>query len=88
MIDIARELFGRMVSLFRGRKRDEEFDAELAAHLEMAIQENLDRGMSGEAARRAALVRLGGMAQAKELHRESRGMPVIDPSSGIGHRFP
>lgn len=77
-MDTVRELLARLVSLFRGRARDEEFEAELAEHLEMAIQDNLDRGMSAQAARRDALARLGGTAQAKELHRESRGMPGID----------
>ncbi|MGD0223755.1 MAG: ABC transporter permease [Terriglobia bacterium] len=57
---------------------DHELDAEMAAHLELAIEENLRRGLSPEEARRQALVSFGGVEQAKERHRESRGLPALD----------
>jgi ABC-type lipoprotein release transport system permease subunit len=58
MISI-RELLARLSSLFRKRELDREFDAELAAHLEMSIEDNLKQGMSAEEARRMAMIRLG-----------------------------
>src|SRR5215469_10198522 len=50
----------------------------MASHLEMAVEENMRRGMSAEEARRDALVRFGGVQQAVERHREARGLPWID----------
>jgi len=57
---------------------DQELDEEMASHLEMAVEENMRRGLSPEEARRQALVRFGGVQQARELHRESRGLPWLD----------
>src|SRR5271170_7037192 len=50
----------------------------MASHLEFAVEENLRRGMSPEEARRQALIRFGGVMQAKEQHREMRGLPTLD----------
>src|ERR1700752_221783 len=44
----------------------------------MAVEENIERGMSPEEARRQALVRFGGVQQAREQHREKRGLPWMD----------
>jgi predicted permease len=78
MIDSLVQIFRRLSSVFRRDQLDHELDEELAAHLELAIQENLQRGMSAEEARRQALIRLGGTEQAKERHREARGLPAMD----------
>lgn len=75
---ILRELIARIRSVFHWRSRDEDFDAELNQHLELAIEDNLRRGMPPEEARRLALVRLGGLDQTRELHRESRGLPLLE----------
>jgi len=50
----------------------------MAAHLEFAVEENIRRGMSSEEARRTAMVRFGGVQQAREEHRETRGLPWMD----------
>ena len=47
----------------------------MAAHIELAIEENLKRGMPAEEARRSAMIRFGGLEQAKQHHREARGLP-------------
>src|SRR5215472_5614087 len=78
MIDTLRELLARLASFFRKQARDEDFDQEMAAHLEFAVQENLRRGMPFDEARRRALIDIGGISQARELHRESRGLPLFD----------
>ncbi len=78
MIDRTRQLFHRLGSFFRRARLDEDLDAELATHLELAIEENMQRGMSAEEARRQALIRFGGTEQAKQQHREARGLPVLD----------
>jgi putative ABC transport system permease protein len=78
MIDSLVQSFRRLRSVFRRDRLDHELDAELAVHLELAIQENLQRGLSAEEARRQALIRFGGTEQAKEQHREARGLPILD----------
>ena len=57
---------------------DRELSDEMASHLEMAIEENLQKGMNEEVARRQALLRFGGEQQARETHREARGLPWLD----------
>src|SRR6185437_3071230 len=73
-----RVVFSRLQSFFRKEDLDVELDREMAAHLEMAVEENIRRGMSAEEARRQAIVRFGGVQQSLELHRESRGLPSLD----------
>jgi predicted permease len=63
--------------LNRGR-REREFAEELESHLAMHIEDNLRAGMSPEEARRLALVKLGGVTQTRELHREQRGLPMLE----------
>src|SRR5689334_23655218 len=73
-----REAFNRISSLFRKDLLDQDLNQEMASHLEMAVEENLRRGMSAEEAQRQALVRFGGIQQSLELHREARGLPWLD----------
>jgi predicted permease len=73
-----RKGFNRIRSFFRSDELDQEVNEEMASHLEMAVEENLRRGMSAEEARRQALVRFGGVQQALEQHRESRALPWVD----------
>jgi len=63
--------------LFKPRHEDE-FEDEVEAHLEMAIEENIRRGLTPLEARRQALVRFGGMDLAKHQHREARGLMKAD----------
>lgn len=67
-----RALAYRIAAIF-GR-RDADFDEELHAHLEMAIEENRRRGLSEDAARRAALHSFGGVTQTRERFREQEGL--------------
>lgn len=73
-----REAFNRICSFFRKDPLDRELKEEMASHLQMAVEENIGRGMAAEEARRQALVHFGGVQQSLELHRESRGLPWID----------
>ena len=70
--------WNRSLALFRRGGLDADLDAEIASHLEFAIEENLRRGMDPAEARRSALAHFGGVTQAVERHRESRGLPVMD----------
>jgi predicted permease len=73
-----RRALSRLFSFFRKPHLDADLEVEIAAHLEMAIEENLRRGLSPLEARRQALVRFGGMDLAKDQHREARGIMNID----------
>jgi predicted permease len=75
---LLREAVNRVRAFLREDLLDQELDEEMASHLEMAVEENMRRGLSPEEARRQALVRFGGVQQARELHRESRGLPWLD----------
>ena len=78
MIDCLQQFFHRVTSVFRREQMDHELDAELSAHLDLAIEENLQRGLTPEEARRQALIRFGGKQQAIEQHRAARGLPGLE----------
>jgi putative ABC transport system permease protein len=64
----------RVRALFRRDVVDRELDDELAYHVEMKTRENIARGMSAAEARRMALIEAGGIDQAKEMCRDTRGI--------------
>ncbi len=78
--------FLRLGGLFDKDRHDRELAAEMDAHLEFHIEDNLARGMTREEARRRAILKLGGVEQAKELYRDRRGIPALD-SFAQGLRF-
>ena len=68
----------RFAGIFRNRQRDTEFAAELESHLQLHMEDNLRAGMTPEAARRDALLKLGGIEQTKENYRDRRGLPFLE----------
>lgn len=78
MMSRLRQSFHRFRSFFRNAQDDQELDAEMAAHVELATEENLQSGMTPAEARRQALVRFGGAEQAKERHRDARGLLFLE----------
>jgi predicted permease len=68
----------RVGALFTKQRLDRELEDELAAHVEFAIEDNIVRGMSPEEARRHALISMGGLEQAREKHRATRGLMTVD----------
>jgi high-affinity Fe2+/Pb2+ permease len=77
-MDWLRHSFQRFRVLFFGAALDNDLDVEMASHLEMAVEENRNHGMSPEEARRQALLKFGGSTRAREEHRESRGIPFLE----------
>ncbi len=73
-----RRASGRLVSFFRKTPLDQDLNEELEAHLYFATEENMRRGLSRSEARRQAQIQFGGIMQAKELQRETRGLPALD----------
>jgi predicted permease len=57
---------------------DAELEAEIAAHIDLATDENLRLGMAPAEARRQALIEFGGMNMAKDQQREARGLMKLD----------
>src|SRR5229473_3384552 len=78
MREFFRTLMQRAGALFRRRRLEDDLDEELRSHLEMAVELNVRKGMSGEDARREALKSFGGVEQTKENYRDQRGLPMID----------
>jgi len=78
MPDFLRTFLRRLAALFRRRRLEDDLDAELRSHLEMAVERNLRKGMTAADARREALLSLGGVEQTKERYRDQRGLPMIE----------
>jgi hypothetical protein len=68
----------RSAGLFHKERRDRELAEELESHLQMHIEDNLRSGMNPAEARRQAVIKLGGIEQAKENYRDRRGIPVLE----------
>jgi len=79
MREFFRALSHRLAALFRRRRHlEDDLDAELRSHLEMAVETNLCKGMNPKDARHEAVRNFGGIEQAKELYRDQRGLPLLD----------
>src|SRR6516225_2602761 len=69
-----RALWVRAMSLFRRNRADTDFAAELDTHLALHIEDGIRAGLSEADARRRALITLGGAEQARQAHRDGRGL--------------
>jgi hypothetical protein len=77
-MSVIRAARSRVRSQFRGAALDREMDEELTSQIEMATDDLEQQGLSREEARRIALVRFGGIDPARQLQRESRGLPALE----------
>ena len=68
----------RLLGLFRGRGADDDFTAELEAHVALHTDAGIGAGLTPEEARRQALIHLGGAEQTRQVHRERRTLPWLD----------
>jgi predicted permease len=64
--------------MFFKRELDDDFNEELAAHVEMATEDNVRAGLNPKEARRQAIIRFGGVESTRELHRDARGLPLFE----------
>ena len=78
MLTMLRRMAARLRALVSRRHLDADFDEELAAHLTMATDDNIKKGLAPDEARRAALLRLGGQTSLGDQHRQARGIPVVE----------
>ena len=73
-----RQALQRLLALFRSNHLTTESDREMASHIALATDENLRSGMSPAEARRQALIRFGGIQQAREQHHTARSIPALE----------
>jgi predicted permease len=78
MTNALRALFSRLRSMFQKQRLDDDFNEELASHIEMLAAENEKSGLTPEEARRAAILRVGNRESLRETHRETRGMRLLE----------
>jgi putative ABC transport system permease protein len=75
-----RQIASRLRAALGKRQRDRLLDEELNTHLALLIDQNIERGMSPEAARRAAKLSLGGADQIQQSVRDQRALPLLETS--------
>ncbi len=68
----------RFVGMFSAARREQEFATELEGHLQMQIDDNVRAGMAEEEARRAAILKIGGMERARQAYRERGTVPFFE----------
>ena len=73
-----RALAHRLLGLFRSRRADADFAAELESHVALDTDDGIRSGLSPWEARRQALIRLGGVEQVRQAHRERRTLPWLE----------
>ena len=71
-------LAARVRAMFRPAPLDRDLDAEFASHVAMLTDEHIRRGMTPADAERAARLAVGGLAQLRDAHRETRSLPAIE----------
>ena len=68
----------RFTSLFRRDTLDLEFDEEAQSHLDLAMDDYVQRGMPESEARRLARITFGAVEASKDAHRDARGLAWLD----------
>jgi macrolide transport system ATP-binding/permease protein len=68
----------RLRSFFHPHQVDQEMKEELREHIQQQTDDNIARGMSGEEARRSALLALGGITQIEQQCWDARGGGTFD----------
>ena len=67
----------RLREVFR-RKKQIDFDAELESHIALDTDNAMRSGVESDAARRQALMRLGGAEQARQAYRDRATLPLVE----------
>jgi predicted permease len=80
------DLSERFRALFHRARADRELDEEMAFHLDRDVADRIARGVDPRAARRQALIAIGGVDQVKDAVREARGIqPLEDLAADVRH---
>lgn len=73
-----RKIRAFLLRCLHSRKLADDFEDELQNHVEMDIEDRIRAGLDRQEARRQALIRLGGIDQARQSYRERAGLPRIE----------
>src|SRR5688500_4804817 len=73
-----RESLARFAGLLLRRRPAADFDDEMRFHIQMAEDEFRRRGMSADAAHRAAMSQLGGVSRTVEAYRDQQSIPHVE----------
>jgi putative ABC transport system permease protein len=73
-----RALWMRLAGVLNARRAKDDFDDELASHIELHMHEGERSGLGEAEARRQALIRLGGAEQARQAYRDRATLPCIE----------
>jgi len=73
-----RAFWTRLINTLRGASYSKDFADELETHVAMDTERGVQNGLSPEEARRQALIRSGGIAQAHDAYAERQGLPRLD----------
>jgi putative ABC transport system permease protein len=73
-----KHLLARAAALFRKGDADRDFAEELQSHVELLTADNVARGMTPAAARRAAALKVGSPSSLVIQHRDARGLPWLE----------
>ncbi|HTZ46761.1 MAG TPA: ABC transporter permease [Verrucomicrobiae bacterium] len=65
--------------LFRRKRLERELEKELQFHVQESTAKLMERGENAEEARRQAVIKLGGVEQAKESIRDVHEIPIVEP---------
>jgi predicted permease len=76
-----RAALARIAGIFGKNTAEDDLRDEMQTHLDMAIAENVRRGMSPAEARRQALLASGGLTVAADAVRDQRGLPWLDSTA-------
>jgi putative ABC transport system permease protein len=76
------DLTHRLRSLIRRRNVEKELDDELRFHFARLVERHVANGLAHDEAMRRARLEMGGFDQAKEEHRDARGVGLLD---ALGH---
>jgi putative ABC transport system permease protein len=72
------ELYGRVTDAFRWERHERDMDEEMKFHIRMRTQDNIDRGLAPDEARRAAERRFGNLTRIRESCRDAQGRLVLE----------
>ncbi len=73
-----RAFWTRLINTLRRAPYSKDFADELETHVAMDTERGIRNGLSGEEARRQALIRFGGIAQAHDAYAERQGLAGLD----------
>lgn len=73
-----RRALARLAGTLTPSRHETDLREEMNAHFDLAVAENLRRGLSPDEARRQALIAAGGMDRAVETVRDQRGLPWLE----------